>query len=303
MDIFKYSQDFARLKQFYFVAKEGGVKKAADKLSLDHSTLSKSMNNLAFRTKTKLFKRKAGGFKLTADGERLYEHVAKMLHENEEFMRGFYETGNEIQGEIKLITTPAFAELELVPILLSFMKQYPKIKISLVTTIEDFDLQNGDVAIRSFMPNRSDLEQIHLHTHHHKLWANAEYLKKHGIPEEPYDLDKHQLLFFEARKDNLYRNSYWINWILNVGNQSNQMREPLLQITSHQSLIQAACQGFGIVQLPEEWVKIKNADLINVLPKLEGPRVEMYFTVPKQSFQRKRVKALYEFLKASFSAS
>ena len=296
MDLFKYSQDFSKLKQFYFVAKEGGLTKAAKILNLDHSSLSKAMKHLEARIKTKLFKREGSGLKLTPDGERLYEHVAKLLHENDSFLKTFHDNGDELQGEIKIRTTPAFADIELTHHLLPFLKKHPKLKLSINTTTEDFDIQSGDVAIRSFMPNRPDLEQLLLHTHHIKLWASPQYLEEFGVPKEAHDLDHHQLLVFEISKENLYRNSYWLNWIRNVGNTSGHLRKPHFQMTSHHGLYFAACQGFGIIQLAEELAKINDMPLINVLPNLEAPQVELYFTFYKNLHQPKRIKALYDYL-------
>ena len=297
MDLFKYSQDFARLKQFYFVAKEGSLTKAANKLNLDHSSLSKSMTLLAQRIKTKLLKRGAGGLKLTPDGERLFEHVGKLLHENEEFMKHFHNKEDEVRGEITIITTPAVAEIELTAVLKPFLERYPDLRISISTSRDDFDLQDHDVAIRTLISYRQNLDQLHLITHHHRLWASSDYIDRFGMPRTPQDLDNHRLLSFKPRKGNNYIDSYnWINWSLHVGNNSDSPREPFYQITSNEALHHAACLGYGIAQLPKEWVKIKNSPLIHILPSLEEPKVELYFICEKQKMKTNRIKALYDYL-------
>jgi len=54
--------------------------------------------------------------------------------------------------------------------------------------------------------------------------------------------------------------------------------------------------GYGIVHLPQEYVKLKGNQLIEILPSLEGPVVEIYFIYPKRFAKSKRILALYEHL-------
>lgn len=298
MDFFKYSQDFSKLKQFYFVAKEGGLSKAADLLNLDHSSLSKAMKHLEERIKTKLFKREGRGLKLTADGERLFEHVAKLLHENDSFLRNFQDNGDELQGEIKIITTPLLGETLLTHCLLDFLENYSNIKMRIITKVENIDVSEADIAIRTFIPNQLDLQQLHLRNFVIKLWASQKYLDKFGIPQSPACLDKHRLLSFEVNKHNIYTNT---NWLLHMGREDSEPRKPFYQITSQEGLHHAAKKGYGIVQLPEAYVKIKDFPLIEVLPNLKGPKIDIYFICSKKIAKQKRIIKFFEHLKECFA--
>jgi DNA-binding transcriptional LysR family regulator len=86
MNFLDFSQDYFRLRQFYFVAKAGSLIGAAKMLGVTHSTLSESMQILDHRLKTKVLVREGRGMKLTADGERLYEFAPKMYEESEAFL-------------------------------------------------------------------------------------------------------------------------------------------------------------------------------------------------------------------------
>lgn len=304
MEFFNYNQDFFRLRQFYFVAKAGSLSGAAKLLKMTHPALSKSMQCLQHRLKAQLFTREPKGMKLTADGERLYEHVTKLFQENDEFLKDFYNPHNEVNGEIKIITTPAVAEIELTSYLMPLLETYPKLRIGITTSIDNFELQNYDVAIRTSIPYRPDLEQLPLHTHHHKLWASSDYLKKFGVPKTPEELNSHRLLSFKPAQDNDYIDNYsWINWILRIGNDPSKPRRPFYQLTSNEGLHSAACKGYGIVQLPKEWIALKNSPLISVLPNLEEPKVELYFICNKNGLKNKRIKILYDYLKEIIKTS
>jgi DNA-binding transcriptional LysR family regulator len=60
------------LKRFYVVAEEGGLIKAAQKLNVVPSALTKSITNFEYQLKTELFERLPKGMNLTCQGERLY---------------------------------------------------------------------------------------------------------------------------------------------------------------------------------------------------------------------------------------
>ena len=301
MEFFNYNQDFFRLRQFYFVAQAGSLSGAAKLLKMTHPSLSKSMQTLEFRLKAKLFERVPKGIKLTADGERLFDHVSKLFRENDEFLRTFFNDGDELQGEIKIITTPVMAETELTACLLPFIEKYPKLKINIVTTIEIFDVTDVDVAIRTFIPQREDLEQLYIYTHHLKLWASVQYLEKFWTPKSHQELDHHRILAYGKHKNkNFYFdiiNIDWIDWILRINNKPDSPLEPFYTITSHEGLHNAACKGYGIIQLPAEWIKTKNSPLIEVLPELEKPKAKLYFIFNKKNPRLRRIMTLYEHLK------
>ena len=217
--------------------------------------------------------------KLTADGERLFEYTAKTFRDNADFLMTFLNKSDELQREIKIMTTPAVGETEITHFLLPFLEKHPKIRIRITTQIENIDVHKADVAIRTYIPQQIDIEQLPLRTFHMKLWASQEYLNSFGMPKTARDLDNHRLLAFEENKHNTYSNT---NWILHVGRDLEPPREPYYQITSNEGLHNAAVKGYGIVHLPIEYVRLKGAQLVEVLPELEVPKVEVYFIYSKR---------------------
>jgi len=302
MNFLNFAQDFFKLRQFYFVAKAGSLSGAARMLNVSHASLSVAMKTLEHRLKTKLLIREARGVKLTPDGERLFAHTIKNFQDNDTFLKSFLDKEDEVQGEITIITTAAVGETLLTHNLLPFLEKHPNLNIDIITTVDDFDLNDADVAIRPYLPHRSDSTQLLLFNFHLKLWASREYLDKFGTPQTVKDLDNHRLLAFKPYKSNFYYDSeHEINWLLHVGNDSNQPRRAFYRIRSHEGIHLAACKGYGIVQLPMEYVKIKNSPLVEVLPTLEKPKIETYFIFRKDITKSKRIEALYSYLRDSFN--
>ena len=301
MNFLNFSQDFLKLRQFYFVAKAGSLTKAAEILGISHAALSVSMKTLEHRLKTKLLIRTAQGMKTTVDGERLFEFSAKLFHESEDFLKSFHEKEDKLQGEIKIITTALMGETILTKTLLPFLEKHPDLRFLILTQLGDFDIQEADVAIRTFIPNRLDLEQQLLKTFHMRLYANPKYLEKFGIPKTVQDLDNHRLLAFDTTKHFVYYETNWFNWILHVGNEKSQPREAFYKITSNEGLHNAAVEGFGIAQLTKEYIALKGSQLVEILPELEGPTVDMYFVCAKDKLKTKRILELYQYLQKRLS--
>ncbi|AIL13002.1 hypothetical protein IM40_04980 [Candidatus Paracaedimonas acanthamoebae] len=285
------------LKMFYTIARAGNLTKAAQILNTSQSSLSRSMQLFEYQMKTKLFKRHPRGLNLTLEGEKVFKHASRLIQENEDFIRSFHNKDDEIKGELKIITTPYLAETELTTNLLPFLEENPELRIEIITTIDDFDLENADIAIRSFIPYRPELAQLLLLTHHHKLWANKKYLEKFSTPQSTTDLKNHRLIAFGLDKQKNFSFTNWLNWLLYIENDSGHPRKPFFQISSHGGILKAGCEGYGIIQFPKEWVCLKKADLIEVLPDLQAPKLELYYIFNKKSASSKTILSLYNYLR------
>ncbi len=294
-----YPMNLELLKIFHTVASAENITKASRILNTSQSSLSRAMQLLEHQLKVQLFKRNPRGLTLTSDGKRIFQYASKLIQENEEFLRGFYNNDNEIKGDLKIITTPFLAELELINHLLPFLEKYPQLNLEIKTSSDAFDTEDADVAIRSFIPYRPDLEQLPLFTHHHKLWANLQYLERFSAPQSPQDLDHHRLLVFSLDKQKSILYGDWLTWLLYVGSTSGRPRKPFLQFTSQSGLLNAACKGYGILQFPKEWIQLRNAELVEVLPQLEGPQIEVFYIFNRRNTSAQKIDALYKHLQAS----
>ena len=287
--------DLSRLKVFYIIAQAGNLVKASAQLHITQPALSRQIQMLEHELQTKVFKRTPRGFKLTVEGEKVFVAAKEIIEKAEHLEKTLKDNSDEPQGRIVVKTTPSMGETNLTYHLLPFLERYPLINLKVITGIENIDVHEADVAIRTYIPHQPDLEQLYLRTLHLKLWASKEYLKKFGTPRAAKDLDQHRILAFDEDKHNSYSNT---NWILYAGRDSNlPPREPFYQINSIEGLHNAAAQGFGIVHLTKEFVKYKGSLLKEILPTLEGPKLDIYYIFPKRLKKFKRIMLLYDHLR------
>ena len=119
------------LKRFYIVAEEGTIGKASQRLNVVPSALTRSIHDFEYQLKTKLFERVPKGMKLTPQGERLYVFAKQFLLQADNFERVFREKEDEIEGEIRILTTPYVGTDWLILHLKGFLKRNPKITLKI----------------------------------------------------------------------------------------------------------------------------------------------------------------------------
>ncbi|MBL0941129.1 MAG: LysR family transcriptional regulator [Alphaproteobacteria bacterium] len=285
--------DWDKLKLFYHVARIGSFTKAATILDLSQPALSRSIGILAKTLNTKLFHRKPRGIELTRQGEVLYRFAHKMFLEAEEMTRFLHGGDTEPRGLLKVLTTHSIAYSWLINYIPGFSEKYPDIQLTIFGDDERTNLYEADVMIRPYIPHQPDLVQKPLTSFRIGLFASRDYLEKYGTPKTPQDLDHHRLISFGGDTLHPYGN---VNWILRLGIQSENPRQPFLQINSSQGLLKAAKLGLGIVELGTKHPELEGVDLVEVLPDCEGPLVEIFYIYPEHLKTSKRVTALADYL-------
>ncbi|WP_075261569.1 LysR family transcriptional regulator [Candidatus Odyssella acanthamoebae] len=285
--------DLSKLRPFYMVAREGSMTKAAAKLNVSQPSLSVLISDLEYNLKTQLFKRFPAGMRLTAQGERLYAFAEKMLQQADNFERVFYEKEGEAEGEIKIITTPFVGSEWLVPSLDDFLNKYPDIRTKIFLTTDNININEGDVAICTFIPHQPHLIQKPLFNARIRLFASPSYLKKYGTPHTPEDLDDHHLITY---KDNYYTSHGSTNWVLNLGiKKGSGPRHPYFEINSLHGMFNAALKGYGIVELPDYPI-ITESKLVEVLPDIQGEFIPLYYSFLENRRFSKKISLLFNYL-------
>lgn len=116
-------------KTFYYVAKTGSITQAAGELAISQPAVSQSMKQLENLLGTKLFTRASKGVQLTAEGELLYQYVAKGC---EQIFLGEHRLEQMLNlelGEIHIGASDMTLQFYLLPYLEAFHEKYPHIKV------------------------------------------------------------------------------------------------------------------------------------------------------------------------------
>ncbi|MCL2380524.1 MAG: LysR family transcriptional regulator [Treponema sp.] len=120
---------FKNYEYFKAVIEEGGVSKAAEKLFISQSSVSKYLKRLEDNIGHKLFSRKSYPLGLSEAGELYLKYINQIFALEREFRANIAEWKEDLRGEIN-IGIPFFHSAIFFPaILLEFNKKYPDIRI------------------------------------------------------------------------------------------------------------------------------------------------------------------------------
>lgn len=286
--------DWDKLRIFHAVAEAGSFTHAGEQLNLSQSAVSRQISALEESLKVMLFHRHARGLILTEQGELLYRTAHEIFGKLSMVEAQLAESKDRPRGLLKVTTTVAFGSTWLSPRMRDFMELYPDIEVHLILADRELDLsmREADIGIRLSPPRQADLIQRHLLTVHMAIFASTHYLKKHGSPSSPEDLDNHRIVVYG---DDARPPVPDVNWLLRIGNETGELRRANLTVNNVYGVMRAVQAGAGIGALPEFMVQ-GQSDLVQVLPELTGPTIDAYFVYPEELRASKRIQVFRDFL-------
>lgn len=285
--------DWDKLRIFHAVADAGSFTHAGETLNLSQSAISRQISALEENLGVSLFHRHARGLILTEQGEILDRVTREMFSKLSFTTAQIRDSKERPWGPLRITTTVAFGSIWLTPRIKEFLERFPDIDVSLVLSDDELDLsmRQADVAIRVRPPTQPDLVQRQLMTVHYRIYAAPEYLKKHGMPKSPDELDDHRLIIYGEDATPPVSN---LNWLLELG-QSKVERRAALRVNNIYGIFRAVRSGLGIGALPD-YMSRDAKNLIQVLPELEGPSFDTYFVYPEELRNSKRIGVFRDFL-------
>ena len=170
--------DWDRVRVFHAVAQAGSFTRAAERLGLSQSAISRQIGALEEDLGTPLFHRHARGLVLTEQGEILLDAAARrrQAHGGASRRRS-RESRDTPAGHLRVNTTVGVGTVWLTAHLAEFLDRYPEITVSLLVTDGadlDLSMREADVAIRVQRPTQPDLIQRRLMTVHTHIYAAPE---------------------------------------------------------------------------------------------------------------------------------
>ena len=291
--------DWDKLRAFSAAAEAGSFTHAGIALNLSQSAISRQITSLEQDLRTSLFHRHARGLNLTEQGETLLnavKDVSACLSKAEALLA---EHSSVPRGSLKISADLAFGAFWLVPRLKGFQDRYPDIAVTLMLDGGDADLcmREADLAIRMSPPSKSDLVQRRILNVQCHAYAAPEYLRTHGTPSQPADLDRHRLVVLGGHERRAGGDD---SWLLTLGMREGDTRRPTATLDNVCGLFRAVKSGLGIGLLPH-FVEPEAAGLVRVLTDAASPRRIGYLAYPSELRRSKRLAVFRDYLLAEIA--
>ncbi|RAH99896.1 LysR family transcriptional regulator [Acuticoccus sediminis] len=96
--------NFAQIRAFYYVFREGGVGRAAHMLNVSQPTISQHLKALEAEADVRLFERRGRGLVLTADGAQVFAAVERMMRAAADVEDALANEGSLDGGHLRVVS-------------------------------------------------------------------------------------------------------------------------------------------------------------------------------------------------------
>lgn len=288
------------IRVFVQLVESGSATRAAARLNVAISAVSRRMKDLEARLGVQLLQRTTRRMHLTEQGNFYYERCRRLLDELEETEQLVRNNARTLSGTIRVAAPVSFGVAHLAPAVAEFMFQNPEIIVDIKMSDRRIDLidEGIDVGIRIGQLEDSSLQARKLSCSRHVVCASPDFLKRHGSPEHPADLATLPALCYS----NAPRPNQWRYFDTN-GEPGAIDVATTLTIDNGDALREAATMGLGIICEPSFIVHsaVKYGSLVPVLTEYTWKAMDIYAVYAQTRFVAARVRAFIEFMAARFT--
>lgn len=284
---------------FAQVAELGSFSRAAQRLGLPKSTVSRRLAGLEQRLGERLLLRTTRRQTLTEFGLQLLEHARQVVAEVAAVAALSEHRQAAPSGRLRVSMPSDVANLLLADTLAAFVALHPGITLELDLSPRRVDLlgEGFDVAVRmGALPDDGLLAARRLGTLSMGLYAAASYLAEAGDPATPDDLARHQAITL------LGGNGEPQPWTLCRGEARWQGVPPgRVTANSPEFLIRMARAGAGIAGVPDAFAQpdVRSGLLRRVLPDWSLPGSVTSVVFPGRKLMPTKTRAFIDMLQAA----
>src|ERR1019366_8334268 len=179
------------MQAFVRVVESGTFTKAADSLDMPKATVTRLVQTLETHLRTKLLNRTTRRVTVTPEGAAYYERAARVLSEIEEMEGAMTQARAVPRGRIRVDVLGVVGRLIVVPALPEFHARYPEIQIDMGVSDRPMDLVGDqiDCVVRAGAITDQSLVARRIGELRDLFCASPAYLRRHGIPQHPTDLE------------------------------------------------------------------------------------------------------------------
>ena len=286
---------------FARVAEAGSFSRAAQRLGLPKSTVSRRISVLEERLGERLMLRTTRRLSLTEFGQQLLEHARQVAAEVDAVKALSEYRQAQPSGRLRVSMPSDFATGLLTDMLAAFIALHPAVSLELDLSPRRVDLigENFDLAVRmGDLPDDAMLAARRIAVFSSGLYAAPGYLAEHGNPAVPDDLYRHDALQL------LGRNTEAVSWVLVRAEQRWEGLPPGRAIAnSPELLISLARAAAGIAAVPDYFAapSVRRGELTRVLPEWSAPSATAWMVFPGRRLMAAKTRAFIDMVEAALA--
>jgi DNA-binding transcriptional LysR family regulator len=290
--------DLDDIKTLVEVIGRGGFVKAARRLGLAKSVVSRRIARIEAELGTQLVNRTTRGVAPTDAGRELAERGKRILIEVTDAKAAVAAHRHGVAGSIRISLPLSFGIRLMAPVLASLRTTYPDLDIDASYSDTAVDLVAGrfDAAIRIGHLAPSTLVARRIAPVALILVASPDYAQRFGAPASPPDLARHECIIHSGGPDRQVWRFQGANRRWSISPRGH------LRLDNGEGLLQAAEAGLGIAALPDFIASdsIKSGRLVALLKDYSLRGGAVYVVRPPGRMVTPKVRALTELMVEKF---
>lgn len=288
--------DWNDLQSFLAVARSGRLTAAAQRLQVDHTTLSRRLTALEHALKARLFDRSPSGYRLTEQGRALLptaEEIERLALASQEAVGG---SAACVEGQVRIGAPEGFGSYFLAPRIAALKARHPALLVQLVAQTAIFSLsrRDADIAISVSRPPAGRLIVSKLSDYDLALYGTPAYLEKHPPIRTAADLSGHSFISYIGELLH-FPELDMLQHVAPGGVASIESSNLLAQL-------RATLAGAGLCVLPA-FIARDEPGLVRVLPDAVSLTRTLWMIVHQDLAELARVKAVARFIKEEVAAA
>ncbi len=236
---------FNLMSIFVAVVDTNGFAEAARKLNISPPAVTRAINELENQLNVRLLSRTTRVVRVTEAGARYADDCRRIIAELAVADESASGTHGAPRGHLMLTAPVLFGAKFVMPIVTGYLQTYPDVSATclFLDRIVNMLDEGVDVAVRIGELPDSSLQAIRVGQVRRVICASPVYLKKHGAPKTPEDLQKHSIISASS----VTPTPEWR--LMKNGVPHSVKLQPRLCTSTNDAAVNAAVAGFGLARL------------------------------------------------------
>ena len=291
---------FHAITAFARVVEAGSFARAADRLGVSVSSVSRLVGDLETHLSARLLNRTTRRLSLTESGQAFFERSVQLLADLEEAEVAVTSASVVPRGTLRLTCSATFGARHLAPAVAAFVARHPQMRfdVELSERIVDLVDEGFDLAVRIGGTGGQNVVARKIGTTRIVCGAAPAYLERHGEPRKPEDLATHACMTYEY----LPNRNVWSFRDPRGGERNVRIAGPA-HATDGRFLVALGAAGAGIVREPDFIIgpDVRAGRLVPILTQFEPAPLMIYAVYPSRRHLSAKVRTFADFLVERFA--
>jgi DNA-binding transcriptional LysR family regulator len=287
------------LRLFLAIVDAGSFAAGGREVGRSPSSATRILGDMERRLGVRLLQRTTRRLALTDSGERLAEQARRLLPDFDEAFTYAIGEPEALRGRIRLSAPLFFGRRHFAPIVGAFLEAHPDItvQLSLEDRLVDLIEERIDVAVRIGHLESSSLVAKRVSEVSRVVVASPGYLKSHGTPRKPEDLNSHRVVLFQNHANGPA-------WTFRNGRARQTVKvKSRIEVDRAEVAISFAREGKGLTRVLSYQVvpELKDGSLVRVLRAYQLPPLPVQLIYPNARLMAPKVRVFLDFAASGIS--